>query len=232
MGLSLGGIVFTDFELPGVVTFGGAQSLAVYRLPGGARVVDAMGPDDADIAWQGVLSGSDAADRARALDAMRVAGQTVPLAWDEFFYIVVISDLRLEFCNSWWIPYHISCLVTADPTAQSIVPAVSLVSAVAADLASAAGFTDVAGATMAVAAAGVAGAGTAANEAASLALVAAGQSVAARVQNSNSALWSAAQQVSATGITATVSAAGSLAAATAARGYVARATVNYGQVTL
>jgi hypothetical protein len=231
MALSLGGIVFTDFEVPGVLTFGGAQSLAVYRLPGGARVVDAMGPDDADIAWQGVLAGSDATDRARALDAMRIAGVAVPLAWDEFFYTVVIADLRFAFRNSWWIPYHISCLVADDPTAQAVVPAVSLVSAVAADLASAAGLADVSAATTALAAAGPAGSGTAPNAAARVALALAGQGVAASIQNSNAALLAAAQQVSAGNITATVNAAGSLAAAAAARGYVARAVVNYSQVT-
>jgi hypothetical protein len=230
MGLSLGGIVFADFELPAVLTFGGAQSLAVYRLPGGARVVDAMGPDDADIAWQGVLSGSDATDRARALDAMRIAGQMIPLTWDEFFYTVVIADLRLAFCNSWWIPYQISCVVADDPTAQASVLSVSLVSAVTADLASAAGFTNVSGATTALAAAGVAGSGTAANVAANLALVAAGQSISASIQSSDIVLAAASQQVSASGVTTTINAAGSLAAATAARGYVARATANYSQV--
>ena len=40
--LLLGSVQFADFELPTSITWGGAQSLAVHRLPGGVRVIDAM----------------------------------------------------------------------------------------------------------------------------------------------------------------------------------------------
>jgi hypothetical protein len=223
MGLSLGGVAFTAFEVPAVVTFGGAQSLAVYRLPGGVRVVDALGPDDADIGWQGILSGDDATDRARALDAMRVAGLPVTLAWDEFFYSVVIGSLQLAFCNSWWIPYKVSCLVVNDPSVQVLPQAVSLLTAVASDLASAAALTDVAAVTAALTAAGSAGAGTTLYAAANTALQAAGSNIVSSIQTAE-------PQLGADQLRTIINAAATLATATAARGYIARASANYAQV--
>jgi hypothetical protein len=223
MGLSLGGVAFTAFEVPSVVTFGGAQSLAVYRLPGGVRVVDAMGPDDADIGWQGILSGDDATDRARALDAMRIAGLPVTLAWDEFFYSVVIGSLQLAFCNSWWIPYKVSCIVVNDPSVQGLPQTVSLLSAVASDLASAADLTNVTAAIAAIATAGSAGSGTTLYSAANIALQSAGSTIARSIQTAE-------PQMSADQLPSIISAAETLATATAARGYIARAAANYSQV--
>ena len=43
----LGPIALQGFEVPESITIGGAQRLAIHRLPGGARVIDALGPDDA-----------------------------------------------------------------------------------------------------------------------------------------------------------------------------------------
>jgi hypothetical protein len=231
MGLSLGNIEFADFEVPAVVAFGGRQSLAVYRLPGGVRVVDALGPDDWDIAWQGVLSGGTATDRARALDAIRISGQPVSLTWDEFAYSVVIAELRLSYCNNWWIVYQINCLVVVDPETEASPQQMQILGAVASDLGSAATFMDVSLAADAVSSAGSAAAGTAAYAAAQLALITTEQNIASAIQASSSAMTAGASVMSVTNLAATVNASGTLAAATAARGYVARAAANYGQVT-
>ena len=64
----LGPVVFRDFEVPERINLGGRQRLAVHMLPGGGRVVDAMGPDDAPIRWSGTFSGVDAAERVRMLE--------------------------------------------------------------------------------------------------------------------------------------------------------------------
>ena len=58
--LTLGSIVFDGFEVPSRVEFGGEQQLAVHKLIGGARVIDALGRDDAALRWRGVLSGAEA----------------------------------------------------------------------------------------------------------------------------------------------------------------------------
>ena len=49
IALTLGGVVFADFEIPDSINFGGEQVLSVHQLPGGTRVIDALGPSDAEI---------------------------------------------------------------------------------------------------------------------------------------------------------------------------------------
>ncbi|MDR3525390.1 MAG: hypothetical protein P4L66_14965 [Acetobacteraceae bacterium] len=144
--LSLGPVQFTDFELPASIIWGGTQSLAIHRMPGGARIIDAMGRDDAPISWSGIFSGQDAISRAHTLDQMRADGSVWPLSWQDFTYSVLIARFEADYRRSNWIPYRISCAVVSD---NSGAPAVALLSAsqsVAQDLAiaSALSTTDVA----------------------------------------------------------------------------------------
>lgn len=110
----LGPVAFQGFEVPERITLGGRQRLAVHTLPGGVRVVDAMGPDDGELAWSGMISGIDAAARVRQLDGMRQAGQALPLGWDGWRFTVIISRFEADCANPWWVPYQISCTVLAE----------------------------------------------------------------------------------------------------------------------
>ena len=73
--LVLGEVTFHDFELPEHFTIGGKQQLIIHTLPGGGRVVDAMGADEAPVRWAGVFSGQQAAERVRILERLRRAGR-------------------------------------------------------------------------------------------------------------------------------------------------------------
>ncbi len=90
--LILGGIAFDDFSTPDSMMGGGQQTLVVHKLPGGARVIDTLGPDEAEVAWRGQFFGNDAYGNALALDAMRAAGQVVPLIWGGQFRSVIIQQ--------------------------------------------------------------------------------------------------------------------------------------------
>jgi len=131
--LVLGPVVFQDFEVPAGINFGGRQRLATHRLPGGARVIDALGRDDAEISFAGIFSGSDATLRARVLDELRVAGSVLPLTWDVFFYTVLIGEFRADYRNGWWIPFRISCTVLQDQASAIVQPVISLTTAALAD---------------------------------------------------------------------------------------------------
>lgn len=135
--LLLGPILFQGFELPESIIWGGAQSLTVHRLPGGARIIDAMGRDDADITWSGIFSGPDATLRARALDLMRADGSVWPLTWDSFFYSAIIARLDIDHCRPNWLPYRISCTILRDEAASLLLLPISLAANVAQDLAQA-----------------------------------------------------------------------------------------------
>lgn len=134
VALLLGPIVFQDFEIPSAINFGGRQRLALHRLPGGSRVIDALGRDDAQISFSGIFTGSDATMRARSLDELRVAGVALPLTWDVLFYTVLISDFWADYRTGWWIPYRIACTVIQDEASAVLQPAASLMTTVLADI--------------------------------------------------------------------------------------------------
>jgi len=217
--LILGGFEFVGFEVTSEVSFGGAQKLAVHQLIGGTRVIDVMGRDDSDVTWSGIFSGSDAGDRARALDAMRVAGEPLSLTWDEFCYIVLIENLDMNFCNPWWIPYRIACKVVVDQ-AQGVLAYLPILSdAILGDLTSASAYYDVSGALAATSVSDSLNQGSANYTSASVALADASHSIDANIQAAQASLNS-------TNLTTLVSASGSLAQLCAARGYVERSINN------
>ncbi len=122
--LTLGPIQFTGLAKPSGMPIGGLQTIFTHKLPGGGRVLDAMGPDNADIGWFGYLDGAAANATARTLDKLRQAGQVVTLAWDVFSYQVLVAEFA---CDTRHIPmpYRIVCVVLAD---NSQAPGLSLTS--------------------------------------------------------------------------------------------------------
>ena len=172
--LLIGPVLLEAFELPSRVFWGGRQRLAVHRLPGGRRVIDAMGRDDADIVWEGVFTGADAVFRARAIDLMRAGGRVWPLSWGSFFYSVVVGRFEAQYDRENWIPYRIACTVLRDEAEGLVEGGLSLAAGVLADIgalggaefAALEGVVDVAGLAALVAAPGALRSGTAAQGAA------------------------------------------------------------------
>jgi hypothetical protein len=160
--LLLGPVLFQDFEIPERVAWGGRQRMAVHHLPGGARVIDAMGRDDAPIAWSGVFSGADAGARARLVDLMRAEGETWPLVWGRFLYSVVVASFQVNYERADWMPYRIVCAVLRDEVEGVIEDAIALATQVAGDVSLAGGFgVDVSAASAALALPGAGTLGTA-----------------------------------------------------------------------
>lgn len=129
-----GDFAFADTEVPEKIAFGGDQQLAVHELVGGARVVDAMGRSDAPLEWSGIFVGGQALARARTLDAMRVDGLPLVLAWSELAYSVVIKSFRADFERRYQIPYTISCTVVKDRTSPGAGMAVNVDDAIRGDM--------------------------------------------------------------------------------------------------
>jgi hypothetical protein len=235
--LLLGPVVFQEFEIPPCINFGGRHRLALHRLPGGARIIDALGRDDAQITFSGIFSGSNATLRARSLDELRAIGLTLPLTWDVFFYTVLISEFHAEYRNSWWIPYQITCTVLSDEASALVQPLVSLATATLADLGSAAsdalsaGF-DLSPVQAALGAPGATIRGTAAYSTAQASLSTAQSSMAASIGAADTALAGVdlgsanSPDVGAARLLEATSLTGQLGSMTSARSYVSRAAVN------
>lgn len=114
--LTLGGIAFTGYSPPESMMGGGSHALVVHKLPGGTRVIDTLGPDEADVVWRGFFFGDDAYTNALALDGMRASGSVVPLIWGGSYRSVIVKEFiyrvrRLPV----WVEYDITCMVTQNP---------------------------------------------------------------------------------------------------------------------
>lgn len=113
---------FTGYEVPEMMPFGGGQQITTHKLPGGQRVLDAMGQDPRGVDWQGVFLSVDAVNRAQQVDAIRKAGQPVPLSWGDFYYLVLVSSFEADYRQQGHVPYRICCVVLQDlsePSSQS-----------------------------------------------------------------------------------------------------------------
>jgi hypothetical protein len=138
--VTLGDFTFQAWEIPESITWGGAQRMAVHKLPGGERVIDSMGRDDAEITWSGIFLSSDASDRADQLDQMRVEGQELELIFAGRNYSVVISNFRAEQRKINYVPYSISCTVLVDESGALNEDNPSLLSSITSDINDALGF--------------------------------------------------------------------------------------------
>ena len=226
--LLLGPILFQDFETPAVIRFGGAQRLAIHRLPDGTRIIDSMGRDDEALTWSGIFSGDAGAERARLVDLLRAQGGVLPLTWDAFFYSVIISGFSADYTRSNWIPYRITCTVLRDEVAALIQATISLAASALADVTTAAGFTtgvNLGAPLAALTAPGADIAASAAYTSATATLASTSATLDAGVTNFSASLVTA-PIATASGLGQAADAAGELAALTATRGYIRRAAVN------
>ncbi len=112
--VQVGSVNLSAFACPESIGFGGTQMLTVHKMPGGARVLDAMGPDDRALAWSGILLGPDAVAQARALDLIRQQGVVVPVSWDDFDYDVIVTNFEPDYKRAAWVPYRIECTIKSD----------------------------------------------------------------------------------------------------------------------
>jgi hypothetical protein len=151
--LTLGGVAFQDFEVPEKIVFGGAQHLAVHDLIGGGRVVDALGAAAGRIHFAGAFAGSDAAARARSLDAATAVGSQLPLLWDGFFYLVIIDEFVANYEKPWWIPFSVTCEVVTDSVASVAGLVASAASLISADIGAATALAPQAGMSLGLSAA-------------------------------------------------------------------------------
>lgn len=138
----LGEVTLEGFEVPESITIGGQQQMTVHKLPGGTRVIDAMGRDDAPLEWSGTLLGWNAVNRALQLDEMRVAGAPLALMFGPYYYTVVIESFRGSYQRDSLIPYSISCVVLRDETEAPGIPILNAAVQIASDIQGAIAFVE------------------------------------------------------------------------------------------
>ena len=80
----------------------------------GNRQIDALGKDDNEIQWSGLITGPNALARAQQLNTMRAAGQQLNLTWFNLNYVVLIDSLICNTEKFYQIRYDISLTVLKD----------------------------------------------------------------------------------------------------------------------
>ena len=139
--LNLGGFNFDGYSTPAEMMAGGDQAMVVHKLPGGARVIDTLGPDEADISWSGFFWGNYSYFNAQAIDQMRASGAVVPLTFGGQHRSVIVKNFIYKIRRlPVWIEYSISCCVVQNASLGNLAAAVSTIdSLILSDLAFAGG---------------------------------------------------------------------------------------------
>ncbi|MCJ2084592.1 hypothetical protein MKK88_01095 [Methylobacterium sp. E-005] len=103
----LGPVEFDAWSSPEKLPFGGRQQISAKKLPGGDRVIDAMGPDDIDRAWTGKFWGDDAIDQALLLDSLRKSGTPLPYSNGVEARTVIILEFLPLVCKATYVEFSI-----------------------------------------------------------------------------------------------------------------------------
>lgn len=103
----LGTFAFKDVETPETLQFGGSQILAVHKLVGGKKIINAMGPDPEPLTWTGWHIGPDAMERAMYLDQLRAQGTELDFNCGELSFRVVIESYTYTMRRRFEFQYRI-----------------------------------------------------------------------------------------------------------------------------
>ena len=115
--LIIGNLVLQGYEVPSRITIGGAQAVTIHKLPGGGRIIDAMGLDDGAISWRGIFVGPTGAQRARSLDIMRVQGNPQVLSFGDYTFNVIVVHCEYDYQDRGAvINYRVRMEVLPDPS--------------------------------------------------------------------------------------------------------------------
>jgi len=241
----LGNVLFSGFEVPSRISIGGAHAVTIHKLPGGGRVIDAMGVDDAGISWSGFFTGADAAARARYIDAMRQSGSQVQLSFGDYVFNVVVVRFEYDIQDRGaLISYRIRTERVTEGLSLQTTSLAGLLTSLVSDLASASGYVALSSSAASISSITAAQlSASAVNDpssssglaAVALALQAAGAELGQNISGQASLLplgngEESLGLTSAVGLGAATSAAGSLAASVQAAGYLNRACQSSGQL--
>jgi hypothetical protein len=134
--VTLGSVTLQSMEVPERITIGGPYALKVFKYPGGARSIDAMGTDDAPMSWSGIMLGPNAEQRMQLLYALRNSGQVQILSFGTMSYQVVVSDFKGDYLRTNYCLYQITCEVLADNARSATNPSSTLNNLVGSDIGS------------------------------------------------------------------------------------------------
>lgn len=112
--LLLGDFEFLDFEVPERLALPGRQKTVLHQMVGGKRVIDVLGVEYDPLTWSGIITGSQASNRVKALERMRNAGEKLTLTLDDYSFSVVITSFTPVYEFIYRRPYSIEVAIVAN----------------------------------------------------------------------------------------------------------------------
>ncbi|MBR0560333.1 hypothetical protein [Neokomagataea anthophila] len=93
----LGDVVLTGIEVPDYLQVGGRQMMVIHRLPGGQRIIDALGNDPGRLELRGRFLGGGAQARAQSIERMRNVGKAISFSAAGLSLSVFISEFSYRY---------------------------------------------------------------------------------------------------------------------------------------
>jgi hypothetical protein len=107
--LTLGSFSFIGLEVPERILVRAKQRLSVHHLGSGVSITDSLGEDCETISFGGIFTGTNASERIRLIEYMRLQGNPVPMVWCSKAVYVIIEEFELSYSSDQWIGYKVSC---------------------------------------------------------------------------------------------------------------------------
>ena len=92
--ITIGGITLTGAQAPSEFTIGGQQQVVIHKLPGGDRIINAIGNDPNRLTLAGTFFGPNTTTSYQGLASLRQAGTTKTLSIMGQSLLVVIVGFR------------------------------------------------------------------------------------------------------------------------------------------
>ena len=118
--LKLGTFSFEGLESPERIMVTSKQRIAIHHLGSGFSVADCLGEDCGSVTFRGIFTGSRAESRIRALEYLKLQGNSLPLIWRSKTLTVIIQDLELNYSSDRWVPYKLCCIVISQNVPKKI----------------------------------------------------------------------------------------------------------------
>lgn len=122
--MSIGSVVFADFEVPeSLESLGTKQAHKKREFPGGTITIRNLGAFPLPLSWRGYLTGPTAFDRMAELQRLAATGQSVKLAYGRVAWQGEVIEFDARPRHEFLIPYTIHFEPTKDLSGIGTVPA-------------------------------------------------------------------------------------------------------------
>ena len=118
--LTLGSVIFDDFQAPPELALIGQQKVAVHDMIGGSRRVQALGVVWKPISFEGIFWGNKAFSTMHQLERMQAEATPQSLSYLDYAFLVVVSEVEARIKHQNRIDYKVTVEVVQETAGVSL----------------------------------------------------------------------------------------------------------------